>query len=267
MGREIKRVALDFDYPINKMIWKGYHNPYKGLKCECCGGTGESPEIKVLSEDWYGFERPDKRWCHNITEDEVKALVNAGRLMDFTRVPRNDKQRDDVEKKKAEGGNSWLPYDNGYIPTAEEVNEWSKNGFGHDAINKFICVNARAKRLGITEFECRYCGGEGVLWPDEKYKKLAKDFEFIDPPLGDGYQLWSTTTEGTPMSPVFERPEDLARWLADNKASSLGSNTSTYEQWLNFIIGPGLAPSIIIDNTGLHDGVSKCAEKLRLSRK
>lgn len=255
MGREIKRVALDFDYPINQMIWKGYHNPYRGLECKCCGGTGESPEIKRLSEDWYGFERPENKWCYSITQDEVQALVDGGRLMDFTRVPRSEQQRADVEKKLADGGNSWLPYDNGYIPTAAEVNEWAKQGFGHDCINKWICVKARAKRLGITELECKFCQGDGTLWPDEKYRKLAEDFESIDPPEGEGYQLWSTTTEGTPMSPVFATPGELAKWLADTGASSFGSSTCTYEQWLKFIMGPGWAPSMIGDNTGLRAGV------------
>lgn len=255
MGREIKRVALDFDYPINQMIWKGYHNPYRGLECKVCGGTGQSPEARRLSEDWYGFERPGNRWCHRITQDEVQALVDAGRLMDFTRVPRNDKQRADVEKKIAEGGNSWLPYDNGYIPTSEEVNEWSKSGIGHDALNRMICVEARLKRMGITETECQCCKGEGVLWPDEKYARLSEEFEFIEPPEGDGYQLWSTTTEGTPMSPVFATPEELAKWLADTGASSFGSSTCTYDQWLKFIMGPGWAPSMVADSSGIRSGV------------
>lgn len=256
MGREIKRVALDFDYPINKMIWKGYANPYSGLKCEACDGTGESPEAKKLSEDWYGFDRPESRWCYSITQDEVQALVDEGRLMDFTRVPRNEKQRADVEKKIADGGNSWLPYDNGYIPTAEEINIWAKKGMGHDSINQWICVKARAKRLGITDTVCHCCKGDGVLWPEDKYAKLAEEFEWVDPPEGDGYQLWSTTTEGTPMSPVFATPEELAKWLEDNKASSFGYDTATYEQWLDFIRGPAWAPSMVANSSGIQTGVT-----------
>lgn len=255
MGREIKRVALDFDYPINQMIWKGYHNPYRGLECKVCGGTGESPEIRRLSEDWYGHERPGSRWVYKITQDEVQALLDSGRLMDFTRVPINDEQREVVKKKIADGGNSWLPYDNGYIPTADEVNEWAQHGMGHDSINRWICVKARAKRLGITEMECSCCHGDGVLWPDEKYAKLSEEFERIEPPAGDGYQLWCTTSEGAPMSPVFATPEELAKWLADSGASSFGRDTATYDQWLKFIRGPGWAPSMIADSTGLHSGV------------
>lgn len=251
MGREIKRVALDFDYPINQMIWKGYHNPYRGLKCSICDGSGSSPEIQKLNDDWYGFENPGKRWCNNITQDEVQALVNEGRLWDFTRIPINDEQKEIVKKKVEEGGNTWLPFDNGYIPTAEEVNKWSREGLGHDSINRWICVKARAKRLGITELDCNTCKGEGELWPDEKYKKLCEEFEYIEPPQGNGYQLWSTTTEGTPMSPVFEKPEDLATWLSDNNASSFGKQTADYETWLNFIIKDGWCLSMVADKSYL----------------
>jgi hypothetical protein len=33
MGRELKRVPLDFDCPLNK-VWKGYINPFEGVKVE-----------------------------------------------------------------------------------------------------------------------------------------------------------------------------------------------------------------------------------------
>lgn len=44
--------------------------------------------------------------------------------------------------------------------------------------------------------------------------------------------MYEDTSEGTPISPAFETPEKLARWLADNKASAFGGMTATYEQWL-----------------------------------
>jgi hypothetical protein len=39
MSRELKRVALDFNWPA-KMIWKGYLNPYHSQKCKLCDGGG-----------------------------------------------------------------------------------------------------------------------------------------------------------------------------------------------------------------------------------
>lgn len=34
----------------------------------------------------------------------------------------------------------------------------------------------------------------------------------IDPPPGPGYQLWETTTEGSPQSPVFGTLDALCMW-------------------------------------------------------
>lgn len=51
------------------------------------------------------------------------------------------------------------------------------------------------------------------------------------------YQMYETCSEGTPISPVMETPEKLARWLADNRASSFARATCTYEQWLGMIRG------------------------------
>lgn len=68
--------------------------------------------------------------------------------------------------------------------------------------------------------------------------------------------MYEDTSEGTPISPAFATPEELARWLADNGASSFGRSTASYEAWLNIARG-GWAPSLIYSaSTGLVDGVS-----------
>jgi hypothetical protein len=84
--------------------------------------------------------------------------------------------------------------------------------------------------------------------------------ESLAPPGGEGYQLWSTTTEGHPMSPVFATPEELARWLADTGASAFAGMTLPYEKWLAFIVGPGWACSAIADDKGLRSGVEAMME-------
>lgn len=55
--------------------------------------------------------------------------------------------------------------------------------------------------------------------------------------------MYEDTSEGTPISPAFATPEELAEWLANNRASACGYMTATYEQWLG-TIKAGWAPSL-----------------------
>lgn len=69
------------------------------------------------------------------------------------------------------------------------------------------------------------------------------------------YMMYESTSEGTPISPPFETPERLAKWLADNKASSFADFTASYEEWLRVVRG-GYAPSLMYSpKTGLISGV------------
>jgi hypothetical protein len=77
-----------------------------------------------------------------------------------------------------------------------------------------------------------------------------------------GWCMYETTSEGTPISPVFEAPEALARWLAESGASSFGSSTATYEQWLS-MIQAGWAPSMVASGNVLQSGVEIVAEDAR----
>lgn len=84
-------------------------------------------------------------------------------------------------------------------------------------------------------------------WPEEQRTHLM---------------MYEDTSEGTPISPAFKTPEELARWLADNKASAFGHDTATYEQWLA-MIGDGFAVSLVVDSNGMRSGVAFAAESNR----
>ncbi len=89
---------------------------------------------------------------------------------------------------------------------------------------------------------CPNCDGDGRATPR------------FEVPEGPAFQMWETTSEGSPISPAFETPEELARWLADNRASAFGRSTATYEQWLA-MIHEGWAPSAVCDAKGFRSGV------------
>lgn len=71
--------------------------------------------------------------------------------------------------------------------------------------------------------------------------------------------MYETTSEGTPISPAFETPEELARWLADTHASAFGNERASYEAWLAVARG-GYAPSAVMVGGRLLSGVQAMAE-------
>lgn len=66
--------------------------------------------------------------------------------------------------------------------------------------------------------------------------------------------MYEDTSEGTPISPAFETPEELAHWLADTGASAFGGMTATYEQWLS-TCKSGWAVSAVLQNGHMMSGV------------
>lgn len=68
-------------------------------------------------------------------------------------------------------------------------------------------------------------------WPLKKVWEgyLNPDCE-VEPPEGDGYQLWETTSEGSPVSPVFASFEELCEWCAEN-ATTFADFKATKEEW------------------------------------
>lgn len=296
MGREIKRVAVDFEWPMSK-TWKGFINPhYDGhcIKCAACDGSGSSPGAKRLHDLWYGHIPFDPRstgsepfsethpiirataehnvksapeyygsgegaiireavrlaklfngsWSHHLDADDVAALLEADRLWDFTRNPRTPEQVEIVKAKIAAGGNSWLPESNGYIPTPKEVNEWSISSFAHDGINSWRVIGAKCKRLGIEPY-CDACNGKGSIWDSEENKKICDDWQQEEPPAGDGWQVWETVSEGSPVTPVYSTAEGLIDHLAlygDQWDQKRGDGGWGYERAKAFV-GAGWAPS------------------------
>lgn len=330
MGREIHRVPLDFNWPLNKP-WKGYLNPHY-IHCHNCPDceNGYSEYGKYLNDLWYGYvhfnpedndsipctpESPaidafarrqierspeyygtgemaiyrealrlcdlfNNQWSHHLNQDDVNALVEAGRLWDFVRRPLRPVTENDIQthayylwieagcpesdgvefwnKSVEEHSHYWLPYDNGYIPTAQEINDWSIGGFGHDSINASIVCNARAEREGKS-IACSTCGGSGSYWESPENEKQADEWEREDPPKGEGYQCWETVSEGSPISPVFAVPEELADYMVRNPWGA--DKNTTFEEWCKFIRGPGWSPSFVIDSSGIRSGVSSVVEQ------
>ena len=286
MGREIRRVPADFNWPLDQ-VWEGFLSPDKFDETPCpdCE-SGYSPQAQNLYDLWYGkipfdpattgstpwqHDSPGVRafaernvsnapgfygtgeaaivreaqrladhfnngWLHHLSQDDVDALVAGGRLYDFTHtvVP----------------GEGWKPKDPPVKPTAAEVNEWSVRGMGHDSINAMVAIRARCEREGIDD-TCPTCMGHAGLEKYEGQRAEAEAWEPTGPPKGDGWQLWETVSEGSPVSPVFPTADELAVWMSDPER---GDRWVPQEVAARFI-AEGWAPSFI-SGPGTHGLVS-----------
>lgn len=194
MGREVKRVPVGFDWPLYK-VWRGFLMPDDLVEVDCvaCGGSGYSPHAQRLTDLWNG------QWCHHLTQDDVDALTAEGRLHDFTHTWTKE--------------TSWQPITPPPVVTAEQVNRWS-SGMGHDRINRMIVVRARCEREGFEEL-CASCNGHGTHERYAGQRAEAQAWERTEPPVGEGWQLWENTSEGSPISPAFATADELAAWMSN----------------------------------------------------
>lgn len=283
MGRELRRVPLDFDWPLDK-TWRGFLLP-KSLhenKCDACDGSGYSETARNLKDRWYGYvpfdpaetgstpltsETPEVRafaernvhpapghgmderviveeaqrladlwnssWSHHLAQEDVNALVAAGRLMDFTHT-----------WTRATG---WQPKDPAPGVAAAEVNRWSLAGFGHDSINCGVVIEAHCNRLGVSQL-CAACEGQGSVEAYPGQRAEADAWEPEEPPVGEGWQVWETVSEGSPITPVFPTPEALIDHLVYVGAWGKKWQRESAEAFVK----DGWAPTGIVMNGTFH---------------
>lgn len=224
MGRELKRVALDFDWELGK-IWKGYQNPHN-IPCSQCSGTGLSRAGALLDD---------------ITMDLARAV----------RISRGETGRNHYSAM-----NHQMPEtDTGFDPelkmllekaTGREIKESSAYYGGHPIA--YEIQEMLFQKAGIKRDEwgfCTHCEGEGIS-PD--HLEDYEEWESYEPPSGEGWQVWENVSEGSPITPVFKTDQELIEHL-----SSKG--TSWNKIWskkgaTNFVKNSGYAPSAI----GTSDG-------------
>lgn len=289
MGREVKRVALDFKWPTNK-VWKGFLNPhYAGCKqCSSCQGMGMTPWAIRFHEQWHGGApfHPSDAGLAPLTADNVILIEQAtakterdawyygsgpaaihreaARLADlFNGYKQNHLTQAEIDIM-IEGGSldelkhvrlpdgSWVAREGTKITpeiyTATSISSHFRQSY-MPILETLVSTNG-----GYT---CEACNGEGSIWSSPEAERLAAEWEPIQPPEGEGWQLWETVSEGSPVSQVFATAEELADWLAGPGSSETdGVNRGTSrDQWLAFLQGPGWAPSMIAVGGTVMGGV------------
>ena len=144
---------------------------------------------------------------------------------------------------------------------------WDHRGNRVERYKALFEGDAYQSRVDEWDEECaKWKAGWRPDYADEESRSMAYEQWSGQRPHRDDYMpnwpieqrthlmMYEDTSEGTPISPAFATPEELAQWLADSGASSFGNSTATYEQWLPICKG-GWAPSMVMINGQLMSGV------------
>lgn len=231
MGRTCKRVPLDFEWGMHK-IWVGYINPYRGVDCPFCK-DGYSKEAQKIRDSIYRMDHDDewirnpyrtgqynpKQKVHNMTQDEVD------HIMSTYGNDRRKKIMDDIVKPQFPDAEAITPDIFSYIALVNPL---------FPANLEWELIKYHSKKEG-WDSSCPHCNGEGTVYINDEIKRMHDEFDGVEPPAGEGYQMWETTTEGSPVSPVFKTPEELAEYCERAGVSWFGHRTASKDDWLRVI--------------------------------
>jgi len=79
--------------------------------------------------------------------------------------------------------------------------------------------------------ECRlFAKIKGQILSENQCPHYPEIEALKEPPKGEGYQLWETTSEGSPSSPVFASLDELCEWCEEN-ATTFADFKATKEEW------------------------------------
>lgn len=232
MGREVRRVPLDFDWPLNQP-WEGFLRPprLRGKRCPDCT-HGWTPAAEWLI-----------RLSHRIgmLSDDIQSQRQGRPLHPWlAQDPYPPSRHGQVQRLSAD-----------IVPLLDGLAGPASIG-GHSGYHIFGALKTAAG-VGDDWGVCPTCQGHGEV---EKYpgqRAEAEAWEPTPPPEGEGWQYWETVSEGSPISPVFATARELSHWLQTDYAWGADHGPLTKEQADNMVL-VGWAPSAVVDSTGVHPG-------------
>lgn len=119
--------------------------------------------------------------------------------------------------------------------------------FGHDSSDAWRATDKIIKAAGLSEEwgRCPTCEGQGYTYRDAEHAAAAEAWEPSDPPMGDGWQVWETVSEGSPITPVFASAVGLIDHLVHVGAWDKKWSREAAESFVNH---DAWAPSLMVTN-------------------
>ncbi len=269
MSREIKHVALDFEWPLKK-IWKGYINPhYKRCPAEDCRGGERAASAWVLSI---------ARLIAMLGEQAVAAphaetLRRNGQtfphpyLAEWAQAPRDREPAELMKLLEKAGDNQdlgrqivqeyWRDHQAQIRPLTEQLAGFVAGIAGKRPVAgplngniEFDIYRRLLRAAGIKDRDwatCKVCNGSGV---DASVREAYEAWKREEPPAGSGWQVWETVSEGSPVSPVFTHRESLVEHLVKEGYTRKAAENFTKT---------GFAPSgVIVGGREIFEDIESC---------
>ena len=225
MGREVKRVPLDFNHTLGEP-WPGYLSP--------------APRPCPAGDRCINGSTPDRAWLNNWVHILLVAAGNPTHpwVMEVPLVERHP---------------TGLLAD----VTGALAGRRPDRPFGHDAIDRWKAIKAIIAAAGLPEDWglCPSCQGL-AYHPDDEGVQEA--WERTEPPTGEGWQVWETVSEGSPVTPVFDSAEALARHLSTEGA---WGHVYPYDVALRFVEAGWAPTGMASAATGFVDGVTAVGQR------
>lgn len=110
--------------------------------------------------------------------------------------------------------------------------------FGHDTIDNYVARKKILVAAGLSEQwgTCQACQGHGR---DPVCNAAYEAWEATDPPAGDGYQVWETVSEGSPISPVFATADAMVDWLVSEGYTRENAEKFVTVRWAPSLLSSG----------------------------
>jgi len=203
---------------LNELVNFYFEVTRENEQCPFCEGSNYNPETKQLSDDWYDFAGTGRKWSNKLTQDEVDNLVREGRLdvngPDGTfNISYSKEEESWMGWKRTDNGSERVKIDAPEIPSADTVNAaQGQRGSGfmsHDGINHYICVEYRAKKLGIWG-SCEECDCEGYQYVEEE-AKVSLQLWILHPRKGCSRGVYIKNIEQDDLPAVFDYLNEAAQ--------------------------------------------------------
>lgn len=232
MGREIRRVPVDYQHPIT---WRESTVPFDGEHM-----------------------RPARRWTHAFVPMFNEPLSKA--QADWDREREEWLSSDEANRK----------YTQEYLDEVVERHAREERQFAFTGDSKYRRQRNQEYEDYVREHlgELAYKGGyeeyagkrPGSPPDPEANYEPAYQPEGWPPEDARGYQVFETVSEGTPLTPVFATKEELIDWLSTKGTSY---DPPMAREAAERFVGWGSVPSMISDSTGVYSNM-EIAERANL---